>query len=157
MPLTHILGAAVLMLSLDIGKGRLLPMNEKVHAHREEVLKGRKGPSFRTDFKICKRKAKVDPKQLVEWDKFDFCFHCGVEVVYDSRDSEGVPHVCLPCAVGLAKLDRLGSKSGLLRILDPDDVALSDEELMKRLEKTISQNRHGETRYRRPQPPPHPS
>lgn len=110
-------------------------------ARREKLLSKR--DIVKTDFRMCRRRHKTDASRITPWDSFDSCAVCGIEVVYDRQDSEGIPHLCAPCVERLLKAGEYPELSALLP--DPiTDERTSDLEIMKRMEATVSQNRHGE-------------
>jgi len=103
---------------------------------REKLLAGRQGAGV--DFTICRRVRFLTAEKIVPWDKFDACAECGEHVVYDSRDSEGKPHVCFACAYA-HRMSFLSPDSPLDELL-PDLQSLSDDEIIRRQDQTRAQN-----------------
>jgi hypothetical protein len=104
-------------------------------------------------FRICRREgSKLDIEiGRFPWEDIDTCYRCGVSVVYDRRDSEGLAHICPPCAVWYRNH---GLKA--LQAMDTDPITerdLGDQEQLAKIAVSVSQSRHGE-HDRKVGPPP---
>lgn len=125
----------------------LAPGGRKVislHDHRATVetkhVENRTTQKDGVGFTICRRLINSKPEHHHEWTALDNCFQCSLKVLYDRRDSEGIPHICLPCASELAT-------GNFLKGLDNAEVAqnaMSDEEHWARIQASISQHKHNE-------------
>jgi hypothetical protein len=105
----------------------------------------------KTDFRICRRVAFTEFHKIhPEFDRIDSCRMCKEKVLYDFRDSEGIPHICLPCATILQQR----GKAMTLGALDPTPVGekdLNDQEQLSRMMISMSQHKHGETKVNLPE------
>lgn len=96
-----------------------------------------------TYFKICRLVDKTDFREVLPQDKVDECPSCKRKVYYDSKDSEGKVHVCLPCAQKFLKNDK-GFEA--LQGDDIDDKSIGDPKMVEFQKKVLAQNEAGENR-----------
>jgi hypothetical protein len=120
-------------------KTRSLEQETKVRDKNFESHEGEVAP----EFYICRRRKfahfhKIHP----DYDRIDLCLNCKEEVVYDRRQSEGIPHICVPCAESMAS-------GGFLSALHSDKITghKNDADYLRIMEANISQAKSGENRY----------
>jgi len=91
----------------------------------------------RTDFRICRRRAAAKPEHFQEWTGIDRCAGCGEDVLYNKIDSEGMVHVCVPCA---AKV----TNPTFTALRDDPVENLDDEEQFAKIAMSMAQNKANE-------------
>lgn len=124
-----------------MNKKRLLTPQELHEAQAERETKNRiKGND--ASFRICRRLRFSGPEHIHDWTKVDTCAQsrCGEQVIYDCRDSEGLPHICIACACKMASPTFL---SGLAED-QVGDKNLNDEDSWARMQASIAQSKGGE-------------
>ena len=123
----------------------ILGHDESSHLTKVEEVRDRNienaGKLTGVSFSICRRLNRTDPLRLIpERDAIDVCAgHCGAEVVYDRKHSEGKLHYCVNC------VRRMGDRR--FQPLNDDKVEnLNDVEQYQKLLLSVAQSKVNEHR-----------